>query len=58
MLVFPVGVEHALDMAVLCRMTRIRANMVGPSCSATSKNACIAACHSSALCSALGSLVM
>jgi hypothetical protein len=58
MLVFPVEVEHALDVAVLCRMTRIPANMVGPSCSATSKNACIAACRSSASYSALGSLVM
>jgi len=32
------------------RITPIRANMVGPSCSATSISACIAACHSSASC--------
>src|SRR5229473_2678974 len=39
-------------------MTPMRANIVGPSCSATSNSACIAACHSSASCSALGSSVM
>jgi hypothetical protein len=33
----------------------MRANIGGPSCSATSNNACIAACHSSASCSAFGS---
>src|SRR5450755_1020392 len=35
-------------------MTPIRANIAGPSCSATSNSASIAACHSSASCSALG----
>jgi hypothetical protein len=39
-------------------MTPIRANIVGPSCSATSMSASIAACHSGASCSSLGSLVM
>jgi hypothetical protein len=39
-------------------MTPIRASMVGPSCSATNSSASIAACHSSASCSALGSFVM
>src|ERR1035438_6248846 len=46
----------------LCRfnagITPMRAIIVGPSCSATSMSACIAACHSGASCSALGSLVM
>jgi hypothetical protein len=36
----------------------IRANIVGPPCSATSNSAFIAGCHSGASCSALGSLVM
>src|SRR5882757_1599069 len=35
------------------RMTPVRPNIVGPSRSATSNNTCIAACHSSASCSAL-----
>jgi hypothetical protein len=39
-------------------MTPMRANIAGPSFSATSNSACMAACHSSASCSALGSSVM
>jgi hypothetical protein len=39
-------------------MMPMRANIVGPSCSAIRIRASIAACHSSASCSALGSLVM
>jgi hypothetical protein len=39
-------------------MTPMRANIGGPSCSATSNSASIAACHSSVSCSAFGSLVM
>ena len=38
--------------------TPMRANIGGPSCSATSNNGCIAACHSSASYPAFGSLVM
>jgi hypothetical protein len=40
------------------RIIPIRASIVGPLRSATSNNACTAACHSSASCSALGSFVM
>jgi hypothetical protein len=40
------------------RMTPMRANIVGPLFPATRIRASIAACHSSALCSALDSLVM
>ena len=40
------------------RMTPIRANMTGPPDVATRIKASIVACHSAALCSALGSLVM
>ncbi len=57
-LVFPRRVEHAFNVAVDRCFTPMRANIVGPSCSATSNSACIAARHSSASCSALGSLVM
>jgi hypothetical protein len=39
-------------------MTPIRANIGGPSCSATSNSASIAVCHSAVSCSVLGSLVM
>ena len=39
-------------------MTPMRANIAGPSFSATSNSACMAACHSSASCSAFGSSVM
>jgi hypothetical protein len=38
-------------------MTPIRAKIVGPSCSATRISACIAACHSSASCSAFGNCI-
>ena len=59
MLVFPRRVEHAFDVAVQRpHDTDARANIGGPSCSARSNSACIAACHSSASCSALGSSVM
>jgi hypothetical protein len=40
------------------RIILIRANIVGPSCSATKVSACIAVCHSGTSRSALGSLVM
>jgi hypothetical protein len=43
--------HHALLIALMMPM---RANNGGPCCSATSNKACIAACHSSASCSALG----
>jgi hypothetical protein len=36
----------------------IRTNIVGPSWSVTNISACIAACHSSASCSAFGSFMM
>jgi hypothetical protein len=39
-------------------MMPMRANIVGPPDVATRIKASIAACHSAALCSALGSLVM
>jgi hypothetical protein len=39
-------------------MTPMRANIAGPSCSATNNSACIASCHSSTSCSALGDSVM
>jgi hypothetical protein len=39
-------------------MIPMRANIGGPSCSATNNSASIAACHSSASCSALGNFVM
>jgi len=58
MLVFPRRIEHAFDVAVQRSHHTIRANIGGPLCSATSNSACIAACHSSASRSALGSLVM
>jgi len=53
MLVFARRIEHALDVPVQCFMIPMRANIGGPSCSATSNSASIAACHSSASCSAL-----
>ncbi len=40
------------------RMTPMRANIVGPPDVAARINASMAACHSGASCSALGSLVM
>src|SRR5258708_6015880 len=56
MLVFARRIGHPLDVPV-DHPHHIRAHLGGPPCSATS-NASIAACHSSASCSALGSLVM
>jgi aromatic ring hydroxylase len=43
-----------VSLSAYARITPIRANIGGPSCSATSNSTSIAACHSSASCSCLG----
>ena len=56
------SLRDALNTRSTCRLitliTPIRAHNGGPPCSATSNSASIAACRSSASCSAMGSLVM
>jgi hypothetical protein len=56
MLVLARRIEHPLDVTV--KRPPMRANIVGPPTVATRINASIAACHSGAVCLALGSLVM
>jgi hypothetical protein len=54
MLVFEGRVKHGLDVPVDRPHDADARELGGPSCSATSNKACIAACHSSVSCSALG----
>jgi hypothetical protein len=58
MCVLAIGIEHAIDVRFSARMTPIRANIVGPPSVATRIKASIAACHSGAVCSDFGSLVI
>ena len=58
MRVLPRRIELPFDATMFARITPIRANIVGPPLSATSNSASVAACHSSASCSASGSRVM
>src|SRR6266849_11121851 len=58
MLVFEGRVKHGSTCRLIALMMPMRANNGGPSCSVTSNSTSIAACHSSASCLALDSLVM
>jgi hypothetical protein len=59
MVILAIRVENSLDLSIEPQHhAPIRANIVGPPSVTTRIKASIAACHSGASCSALGSFVM